>query len=94
MKADNHQVILTSESYPSKQAAQGEIESAKKNAADDARHQPETAKDNSPYFVRVAANGEVIGQSQMYSSTSTMESGIAPVKANGPGALVKDSSSS
>jgi len=93
LKADNHLVILTSESYSSKQSAQAGIESVRKNSADDARYQRKTAKDNSPYFVLVAANGEVIGQSQMYSSTSTMESGIASVKANAPSATVKDSSS-
>lgn len=93
LKADNHEVILTSQSYSSKQSAQGGIDSVKKNAAADAHYQRKTAKDNSPYFVMVGANGEVIGQSQMYSSASAMESGLASVKANAPTATVKDSSS-
>ena len=89
LKAANHQVILTSEQYSSKAAAEGGIESVKKNAQNDARYQRKVAKDNSPFFVLVAANGEPIGRSEMYSSASAMESGIASVKANAPTATVK-----
>jgi len=42
-----------------------------------------------PAFVLTAANGEPIGRSEMYSSGSVMESGIASVKANAPGAPTK-----
>ncbi len=90
LKAANHQVVLTSETYSAKSGAQNGIESVKKNAADDARYQRKTAKDNSPYFVLTATNGEVIGKSEMYSSAAAMENGIASVKANAPGAAVKD----
>ena len=90
LKAGNHEVILTSELYTSKQGAEGGISSVKTNASNDARFQRKTAKDKSPYFVLVAANGEAIGKSEMYSSTSAMENGIASIKANAPGAAVKD----
>jgi uncharacterized protein YegP (UPF0339 family) len=90
LKAGNHEVILTSESYKFKQSAQGGIESVKVNAPDDSRYHRKTAKDDSPYFTLVAVNGEVIGRSEMYSSKSAMESGIASVKANGPSATTKD----
>jgi len=89
LKAPNHQVILTSESYASKAGAEGGIASVQKNATSDERFQRKTAKDNSPYFTLVALNGEVIGTSEMYSSTSAMEAGIAAVKANAPGAATK-----
>ena len=90
LKAANHQVILTSERYTSKQAAEGGIASVQKNSPDDARYQRKTAKDKSPYFVLVATNGEVIGASEMYSSAGAMEDGVASVKANGSGASIKD----
>ena len=90
LKAANHQVILTSERYTSKQAAQGGIASVQKNSPDDARYQRKTAKDKSPYFVLVATNGETIGCSEMYSSASAMEDGVASVKASGLGASIKD----
>lgn len=90
LKAANHQVILTSEGYSTKAAAQNGIASVQANAADDARYQRKVAKDNSPYFVLTATNGQAIGRSEMYSSASAMENGIASVKTNAPSAAVKD----
>lgn len=90
LKAGNHEVILTSERYASKQGAQGGIESVKKNAADDARYQRKTASNGSPFFVLTAANGEALGRSEMYASTASMEGGIASVKANATTASTKD----
>jgi len=90
LKAANHQVILTSESYTSKAGATGGIESVKKNAPDDARFLRKTAKDGSPYFVLTSPNGQTIGKSEMYSSASAMQAGIASVKTNAPTAPTKD----
>jgi len=90
LKAANHQVILTSEVYTGKPAAEGGIASVKKNAPDDSRYERKTAKDGSPYFVLTATNAQTIGKSEMYSSASAMENGIASVKANAPTATVKD----
>ena len=44
------------------------------------------------YFVLFEwlGNGQTIGKSEMYSSASAMESGIASVKANGPTTTVRD----
>jgi uncharacterized protein len=89
LKAGNGQVVLSSESYSTKAAALAGIESVKKNAGDDARFERKTAKDGSPYFVLKAGNGEIIGKSEMYSSASSMENGIASVKTNA-GAAVAD----
>lgn len=90
LKASNNQVVLSSELYKTKQSALGGIASVQKNASDDGRYQRKTAKDNSPYFTLVAGNGEALGRSEMYSSMSAMESGIASVKTNAPTATVKD----
>ena len=49
-----------------------------------------TSVKNEPYFVLKAANHEIIGRSEMDSSASAMENGIASVKANAPGATVTD----
>ena len=43
-----------------------------------------------PYFVLNSTNGETIGSSQMYTSSSAMESGIASVKENGATKTSKD----
>lgn len=90
LKAGNHEIILSSELYKSKQSALGGIASVQKNASDDSRYQRKTGKDSSPYFTLVAANGETLGRSEMYSSTQAMEGGIASVKSNAPGATTKD----
>ncbi|AMV71275.1 YegP family protein [Desulfuromonas carbonis] len=90
LKAVNGQVILTSEMYKTKASAQNGIESIQKNAAADDNYERKESKNNQPYFVLKAKNQQIIGQSQMYSSTAAMEAGIASVKQNGPGGTVED----
>ncbi|MEZ5607776.1 MAG: YegP family protein [Burkholderiaceae bacterium] len=90
--ASNGQVILGSEMYESKASAANGIESVRKNGGDEARYERLTGKDGSPYFTLKAANGQVIGQSQMYSSATTRDAGIASCIGNAPGASVDDQS--
>lgn len=88
--AENGQTVLTSERYTSKQSAKNGIESVMANAASDGRYQRKTAKDGSPYFNLTATNGQIIGTSERYSSEAARDKGIEWVKANAPGATVKD----
>lgn len=90
LKASNGQIILSSEMYETKAAAQNGIDSVKKNAADEARFDRRTAKNGDPYFVIKAGNGEEIGRSETYSSASAMENGIESVKTNAPGAAIAE----
>lgn len=90
LKAGNGQIILTSEAYDTRKAAEGGIASVKKNAADDKRFERKTAKDGSPYFALKAGNGEPIGKSEMYKTVAAMENGIASVGKNAPDAPVTD----
>jgi len=90
LKAANGQVILSSEMYNDKAGAEGGIASVQSNAADDGRYERKASKNNEPYFVLKAGNGQIIGKSEMYSSETAMEKGIASVKANGPAATVQD----
>lgn len=90
LKAANNQIILTSELYRDKAGAQGGIESVKKHAGNEANYERKTSSKGEPYFVLKATNGQVIGKSEMYSSASAMDNGIASVKANTPGATVVD----
>lgn len=90
LKAGNGEVILTSEGYTAKASAVNGIESVKKNSPDDARYERKKSSANQPYFVLKAANNEVIGRSEMYSSDSACENGIQSVKTNGPTAAVDD----
>ena len=88
LKAGNGQVILTSESYTTKAACDNGIESVRTNSQKDERFERKTARDGSPYFNLKASNGQVIGKSEMYTSTAAMENGIASVKKNAPDAEV------
>lgn len=90
LKAGNHETILSSQTYTTKAAAKGGIESVKKNAMLDDRWERRTAKDGSPYFVLLAANKEIIGQSEMYKSASAMENGIKSVRSNAAAADFRD----
>jgi len=90
LKASNGQTILTSERYKTKANAENGIASVRKNAADEARYLRKSAKDGKLYFVLTATNGQVIGQSQMYTSAAAVDGGIASVKRNAPGATLED----
>jgi uncharacterized protein len=90
LKAGNGKVILTSQLYRTKAAAQTGIESVKQHATDDANFERKTSAAGEPYFVLKAANKQVIGTSEMYNSTSAMEKGIASVQAHASGAAVND----
>ncbi|MFM2056025.1 MAG: hypothetical protein RLY71_410 [Pseudomonadota bacterium] len=90
LKAGNGQVILSSQMYESKAGALNGVESVKTNGADDARFERATSSAGQPYFTLKAANGQVIGRSEMYSSAAAMENGIQSVKNNAPAASVVD----
>jgi uncharacterized protein YegP (UPF0339 family) len=90
LKAANGQIILSSEMYESKSAAENGIESVKKNAGDDARYDRRTAANGEPYFVLKAVNGEEIGRSETYSSAAALENGIESVKTNAPEAAIAE----
>ncbi len=90
LKAGNGEVILTSERYTTRPAAENGIASVQKNSPDEARYERKTSSDKREYFNLKAANHQVIGTSQIYASQAAREAGIASVKANGPNTTVKD----
>ena len=82
LKAGNGEPILKSEMYSSMDACENGIESVKKNSQDEGKFDVLEAKDGSPYFVLKAGNGQVIGNSEMYSSSSACKNGIESVMKN------------
>lgn len=90
LKAGNGEVLLTSERYKTKASAENGIESVRKNSPLDERYDRRESSAGQPYFVLKAANHEVIGKSEMYSSLAAAENGIVSVKRNGGGARVDD----
>ena len=90
LKAGNGEIILTSELYTTKAACDNGIASVQKNSPLDERYERKEAKNGKPYFVFKAANHQVIGKSEMYSSAASMENGINSVKTNGPTTNIVD----
>jgi len=88
--AANHEVILSSQSYDSKAGAEDGIESVRKNGPDAKNFEKKSSSASQPYFVLKAANGLIIGTSEMYSSESARDNGIASVQANSPSTTVKE----
>lgn len=90
LKASNGQIILSSEMYETRKAAESGIASVKKNAGDDKRYERKVSNKGEQYFVLKAANGEPIGKSEMYQATRGRDNGIESVKKNAPDAPITD----
>ncbi len=88
LKAGNGEIILTSELYTTKAACQNGIESVQKNSPLVERYEIRESRKGEPYFVLKAANHQIIGQSEMYSSMAACKNGIASVQANGPTTVI------
>jgi len=90
LKATNGLIILTSQGYNSKDSCKKGIDSVKINAQYDVRYERKRAINGKYYFNLTAANGQIIGTSEMYENTSGRDNGIESVKGNAPQAVVED----
>ena len=90
--AVNGRVILTSERYSTRQGCLNGIDSCKRHSPYDKNYQRLTAVNGQYYFTLRANNYEVIGKSEMYTTSSARENGIDAVKRDGPIASVEDNS--
>jgi len=90
LRAENGQIVLSSEMYKVKGSAERAVDSVRANCAIEERYERRADAGGRRYFVLKAANGQVIGQSQIYKSPSDMANGIASTKANGPSAMLVD----
>ena len=90
LKAGNAETILSSELYQTKSSAEGGIASVQVNSQLADRYERKSSSNGKPFFNLKAGNHQVIGTSELYSSTSAMENGIASVQANGSTPTVKD----
>lgn len=87
LRANNNEIILAStEGYNSKQGCQTGIASVKSNAPYDHNYKKFVGNDNKYYFTLHASNGEPIGKSEAYNSSSGRDSGIDACKREAPGA--------
>lgn len=79
LKAGNGEITLASQGYTAKANCQKGIASVAVNSADEAHFEKKTSKDNRHYFVLMAKNGQVIGNSQMYTTSGARDHGIHSV---------------
>ncbi len=82
LKAGNGQIILSSEMYETKAAAENGIESVRKNGSSDGNFEKKTAANGQFFFNLKAGNGQVIGKSEMYTTEAARDNGIESVKTN------------
>jgi len=79
LTAENNKIVLTSEMYDSKAAAQEGIEAVRVSGPEPERYDRRRSVDGQDYFVLQAANGEIVGQSEMYRSSASLENGLQAV---------------
>ncbi|WP_434779473.1 YegP family protein [Neisseria sp. Ec49-e6-T10] len=90
LTAKNGEIILTSEMYRQKNSALSGIQSVQNNCVINEHFHKVQASNEKFYFTLKAANHQVIGQSQLYTSEQGCEKGIQSVKANGPTTIIHD----
>lgn len=79
LHSDDGAVLLTSERYESKDAAESGIDSMRTIASFLSRFNQMRTEEDQHYFLIMAANDKVIGTSRMYSTLKSMENGIEEV---------------
>jgi len=90
LTAENNEIILTSETYLSKDGAMRGIQSVRTNSPLDSRYSRDTSSDGRYYFRLKAANNETIGTSETYNTEQARENGVQAVKRVGPTASAND----
>lgn len=90
LKANNGQIILSSEGYTTKAACVNGIESVKTNGLKEERFDRKTSSNGKYYFNLKATNGQIIGTSELYETVEGRENGIGIVKDNVADALIEE----
>lgn len=83
LHATNGERILHSEGYTTEANCNKGIASCQVNSQSDNRYEDRDANNGQYYFVLKAANGQVIGVSEMYTTRTSRDTGKRSVKANG-----------
>ena len=88
LRADNGEIVQSSEGYTSKASCENGIQSVKANCQP-GRFQP--FFESGQYgFNHVAANGEIIGRSEKYTTAQSRDQGIQVVLKEAPTARIED----
>lgn len=90
LKAGDGEIILVSESYTQRAAAESGIELVRSNAYVYERYERTKTADGGYMFKLKATNGQVVGASEVYSSAAARDSSIELVKTNAPEATIEN----
>lgn len=88
LRAANSEIILQSEGYSTRQGAVNGVQSVRTHSPYDRYYSRLLSRDNKYYFTLSAANNQIIGTSQLYTTSTAREVGIESVKRNGPTAPI------
>lgn len=88
--AGNNEPILQSESYESKVSADNGIESVRTNSQREGAFEVKESSNGQFYFVLKATNGQVVGQSEMYTTAGACQNGVESVQENAANAEVTE----
>ncbi|MBD2783631.1 YegP family protein [Xenorhabdus sp. DI] len=83
-------IILNSEMYTTKAAANKGIHSVRVNSPDKARHEVRKNKSGKPYFVLKARNHQIIAISEAHTNEASMKKCMQSVMKIGPTEKVRD----
>lgn len=90
LKADNGATILSSESYTTKLSVLNGIESVRVNGKIESRFEIRKASNGSYYFALKAANHQIIGISEFYTTRDAVQAAVESVRNIAAGAGVLD----
>lgn len=90
LKAGNGEKVLHSEGYTTKSSCDNGIESVKQNATNDSSYEKRNSSNNEYYFVLKALNRQIVGISEMYTTSWGRDHGIEVVKREAPAAAIED----
>lgn len=88
----NNEIILRGEGYTTNASCRAGIESVKANAPYDSRYERLHNATRQYHFNLKASNGQIVGTSESYTTSSNRDAGIELVKAQAPSASIEDNS--
>lgn len=89
LSSSNGQVLITSETYITKDACKNGIASSK-TAILNSNFDKKIASNGQYYFNQIANNYQVLGTSEMYNTSFARDNGVEAVKNEAPYATVQD----
>ncbi len=90
LRANNGQVLLTSEGYSSKAGCFNGLNAVKLNGRDENRYEMKSSSNGKYYFNIKASNGQIIGTSEMYEVVTARDNAINVVQSIVADAVVND----